>query len=87
MAEPATRMTSPAPISEFTEVTAGTALTHACHDVGLSSDRLELIRLGSNAVFRVDGTVIARVAPSASLLANARKRIDVARWPGPSATR
>lgn len=80
MAEPATRTTKPAPISAFTEEAARRALTRACHDVGLAADRLDLIRMGSNAVFRVDAAVIARVAPAAGLLANARKQIDVARW-------
>jgi aminoglycoside phosphotransferase (APT) family kinase protein len=80
MAESATSTTSTASIPEFTEVTASAALKLACQSAGLPSDPLELIRLGSNAVFRLDGSVIARVAPTTGLLANARKQIDVARW-------
>jgi aminoglycoside phosphotransferase (APT) family kinase protein len=80
MAEPATRTTSTAPTPDFTEASARSALIHACQDAGITSDRLELVRLGSNAVFRLDEAVIARVAPSTGLLANARKQIDVARW-------
>ena len=80
MAESATRTTEPASIPAFTEDAARRALTRACQDVGLAVDRLQLIRMGSNAVFRVDAAVIARVAPTAGLLANARKQIDVARW-------
>lgn len=80
MADPVTRTTSPVVASEFTEEAAGRALTRACRDAGLRVDRFELIRLGSNAVFRLERTIIARVAPNASLLANARKQIHVARW-------
>ncbi len=80
MAESATRTTEPTAIPAFTEEAARRALTRACQDVGLAADRLDLIRMGSNAVFRVDAKVIARVAPAAALLANARKQIEVARW-------
>jgi hypothetical protein len=68
------------PREAFTEDTARLSLTQACQKVGLTSQSAMLIRLGSNAVFRLDSATIARVAPSASHLANAEKQIAVARW-------
>lgn len=65
---------------EFTESAALAALTRACQSVGLDADGASLIRLGSNAVFRLDSEVVARVAPSERLLSNAVKQISVARW-------
>lgn len=70
---------STSPSDAFTEQAALEALTGACQQVGISPEGAELIRIGSNAVFRL-GEVIARVAPSADLLANAEKQITVARW-------
>lgn len=64
----------------LTESTARRALTRACQQVGLPHADAELIRIGSNAVFRVDATTIARVAPSLAHRENAQKQIDVARW-------
>lgn len=64
----------------FTDETARQASTRACQLAGVDARSVELIRMGSNAVYRVDGDVIARVAPSAQLLANAEKQIAVARW-------
>ena len=43
---------------------------------------IELIRIGSNAVFYVGADVVARVAPSIEHYENARKQIDVSRWLG-----
>src|SRR5690349_12323869 len=36
--------------------------------------------MGSNAVFRIPGNVVARVARSASMFDNAKKQVDVAEW-------
>jgi Ser/Thr protein kinase RdoA (MazF antagonist) len=66
--------------SAFTEHAARRALVKACEQIGLDADAAELIRMGSNAVFRLDPEIIARVAPSSSLRDNAQKQIDVARW-------
>lgn len=74
----------------FTEESARQALTHACQLAGVAAESIELVRIGSNAVFRIGANLIARVAPSAGLLANAEKQILVARWlesAGYSATR
>jgi aminoglycoside phosphotransferase (APT) family kinase protein len=68
------------PKDAFTEKIALQALTKACHEVGIPADSARLIRLGSNAVFRVDDETIARVAPSLGQRTNAQKQIDVARW-------
>jgi aminoglycoside phosphotransferase (APT) family kinase protein len=64
----------------FTEPAALKALVNACREVGLDGGSAELIRIGSNAVFRLDPDTIARVAPSSALIENAQKQIDVARW-------
>lgn len=64
----------------FTEATAREALEVACVLAGVNASGFELIRLGSNGVFRVDAHVIARVAPSLSLMENAKKQVEVARW-------
>jgi hypothetical protein len=63
----------------FTEAAASVALTHACQRAGLDCGEPTLIRMGSNAVFRVDG-LIARIAPSPGMRENVRKQIAVARW-------
>lgn len=68
------------PSEALTESTARRALTRACQQVGLPHSDAELIRIGSNAVFRVDAATIARVAPSLAHRENAQKQIDVARW-------
>ncbi|MEJ3652050.1 aminoglycoside phosphotransferase family protein [Actinomycetes bacterium KLBMP 9759] len=41
---------------------------------------VDLIRIGTNAVFRINGDTIARVAPRLDLLTNAQLQIDVAGW-------
>jgi len=64
----------------FNDEAARQALTHACQIAGSAARSVELIRMGSNAVFRLDGDAIARVAPTVELLANAEKQIEVARW-------
>lgn len=67
-------------LGAFTDASARRALTHACQAVGLDARSAQLVRLGSNAVYRLDGDVVARVAPSADLFLNAVKQIKVARW-------
>jgi len=64
----------------FTAESARHALTHACQRAGFDARSVELIRMGSNVVVRIGETLMARVAPSARLLANAEKQIEVARW-------
>ncbi len=63
------------------ESRARAALEIACSEVGLDPDGSELIRLGSNAVFRLRAAaVVARVAPSQDRLADAERQVHVARW-------
>jgi aminoglycoside phosphotransferase (APT) family kinase protein len=64
----------------FIEQSARRALEQAAELVGLPASSAELIRLGSNAVFRLDPETIARVAPSSAALPNAAKQIAVSRW-------
>lgn len=46
----------------------------------LDRSAVELVRIGSNAVFRLGDEVVARVGLSDRLLANARTQVAVARW-------
>src|SRR2546421_525465 len=55
----------------WTEASARRALVRAFERIGQPTREPELIRLGSNAVFRVDADTIARVAPSLARLPNA----------------
>jgi hypothetical protein len=64
----------------FTEEATRQSARNAAVSVGIPADVVELIRIGSNAVFRIDGGTIARVAPRLDLLSNAKLQIDVARW-------
>jgi hypothetical protein len=64
----------------FTELAAQNALFEACRLAGITVESFALIRLGSNAVFRVNVDAIGRVAPDRALLANAEKQVAVARW-------
>ena len=64
----------------FTEALARRALTQAGRRASLPAEPAELIRIGSNAVFRIGEGLIARVAPPSASLANAQKQIRVARW-------
>ena len=64
----------------FTEEATRQSARAAATSVGIPASTVELIRIGSNAVFRIDGDTIARVAPRLDLLSNAQLQIDVARW-------
>lgn len=54
-------------------------LDAAAAAVGLDADGAEVIRLGENAIYRLPGKVVARIA-RASQDAAVRKEIGVARW-------
>lgn len=64
----------------FTTESAWQALRHACAAVELDPDGAQLIRIGSNAVFRLAFPVVVRIAPSTSALDQAQKQVVVARW-------
>jgi hypothetical protein len=61
---------------------AGTSavLQRACTATGLSADGARLLRLGSNAVYRLAVPVIARVARPDADPETARRAVAVARW-------
>jgi len=57
------------------------ALLHeACAVTGLSADGARLLRLGSNAVYRLSAPVVARVARPDAAPETARRAVAVARW-------
>jgi aminoglycoside phosphotransferase (APT) family kinase protein len=63
------------------QVNAQAALEAACYVAGLDATGAELIRLGSNATFRLRGRpVVARVGRAANRLAEARREVAVSRW-------
>lgn len=64
----------------LTEETARRVLAEACARVGLDVSGAELIRLGSNAVFRIPGRVIARIGRDSTALGDAIRQVEVARW-------
>ena len=55
-------------------------LRQACAAAGFSESGARLLRLGSNAVYRLAAPVVARVGYPAAGLAPARRTIAVARW-------
>jgi thiamine kinase-like enzyme len=55
-------------------------LGRACRATGLSPDNARLLRLGSNAVYRLASPVVARVAYADTDLQAARRTVEVARW-------
>jgi aminoglycoside phosphotransferase (APT) family kinase protein len=71
---------SHSPAEELNEESARRALKAAGTAAGIDTSDANLIRIGSNAVFRLPDDVIARIAPSADLLANAEKQVKVSNW-------
>lgn len=55
-------------------------LQQACAATGLSADGARLLRLGSNAVYRLAAPVVARIARPDTDPATARRAVAVARW-------
>jgi Ser/Thr protein kinase RdoA (MazF antagonist) len=69
------------PAPEVTTETATLAiLTQACQATGLSADGARLLRLGSNAVYRLAAPVVARIAYTDTDTSAARRTVEVARW-------
>ncbi|MBN9735402.1 MULTISPECIES: aminoglycoside phosphotransferase family protein [unclassified Pseudonocardia] len=64
----------------LTGADARSSLVAACRRVGIRVGSVETIRIGSNAVFRLDGEVIGRVAPDRRAWDDAERQIRVARW-------
>lgn len=59
---------------------ANRVLLVACRQAGLDPAGVELIRIGSNAVYRLHQRIIVRIAPTARSNEGARKQVAVARW-------
>jgi aminoglycoside phosphotransferase (APT) family kinase protein len=55
-------------------------LQEACAATGLSASSARLLRLGSNAVYRLAAPVVARIARPDAGLETARRTVAVARW-------
>lgn len=55
-------------------------LGRACETVGLSAEGARLLRLGSNAVYRLRCPVVVRIACAGTSAATARRALEVARW-------
>jgi hypothetical protein len=65
----------------FGPTTALAALIEASRTVGLDARDAELVRVGSNAVFRYrPASVVGRVASSEARFESARREVAVARW-------
>ncbi|MFD7999463.1 phosphotransferase [Streptomyces mirabilis] len=67
--------------TEFTEGSLGAVLREACATVQLDSDGAELLRLGSNTVYRLaTPPIIVRVARDPDVLDEMERAVRVARW-------
>jgi Ser/Thr protein kinase RdoA (MazF antagonist) len=64
----------------MTEAGTLTILGQACQAAGLSVDDARLLRLGSNAVYRLATPVVARIAYADTGTEAARRTVEVARW-------
>ncbi|MER7934376.1 MULTISPECIES: aminoglycoside phosphotransferase family protein [unclassified Streptomyces] len=67
--------------TEFTAEGLAPVLQESCATAGLDSRGAELLRLGSNAVYRLTSLpVIVRIARDRSVLADMDRAVSVARW-------
>jgi aminoglycoside phosphotransferase (APT) family kinase protein len=55
-------------------------VSHAGSIAGVDTADARLLRIGENAIFRLPGQIIARVARTSAYEADARKEVVVARW-------
>jgi thiamine kinase-like enzyme len=55
-------------------------LSLACEQVGLAWAGARLVRLGENAIYRLPGQIVARIARTADYAPDAEKEVRVARW-------
>jgi thiamine kinase-like enzyme len=62
------------------EARAHAILGRACEKAGLSADGARLLRLGSNAVYRLAAPVVARIAYADMDVTAACRTVEVARW-------
>ncbi|MET9260343.1 aminoglycoside phosphotransferase family protein [Amycolatopsis sp. NPDC004079] len=66
--------------SVLIEKSARNVLEEACAKAGVNASGSELVRLGSNAVFRVPGNVIVRIGRDVDVSDAAGLQVAVARW-------
>ncbi|MDF4253424.1 aminoglycoside phosphotransferase family protein [Streptomyces sp. WMMB303] len=67
--------------AEFTAESAGAVLGEACRSAGLDPTGAELLRLGSNAVYRLStAPVVVRIARDTDALDEMQRAVGVARW-------
>jgi aminoglycoside phosphotransferase (APT) family kinase protein len=59
---------------------AGLILQKACATTGLDPEGARLLRIGSNAVYRLTVPVVARISRSSASVEQARRSVAVARW-------
>lgn len=65
----------------FTAEVAGAVLREACRGAGLDASGAELLRLGSNAVYRLASSpVVVRIAADPGVLPEMERAVRVARW-------
>jgi aminoglycoside phosphotransferase (APT) family kinase protein len=55
-------------------------LTGACGRAGLNADNAQLLRVGSNAVFRLTAPVIVRISRQSADITQVRRTVAVAKW-------
>jgi Ser/Thr protein kinase RdoA (MazF antagonist) len=74
-------MTTQEPSPAFSEDSTRPVLAEACAKVGLDPAGASMLRLGENAMYRLESApVVVRVARSLAKLDEVRKEIRVARW-------
>jgi Phosphotransferase enzyme family len=56
------------------------ALKQACAIAGLEAERARLLRIGSNAVYRLADPVVARISRPGAGMDHVRRTVAVARW-------
>ena len=66
--------------TELSPARAGAILEKACASVGLAPQGARLLRVGSNAVYRLVVPVVTRISRSGASLDQARRSVAVARW-------
>ena len=66
--------------SELSPLRAAALLQKACAAAGLDPDGARLMRVGSNAVFRLTTSVVARISRSGASVEQAGRSVAVARW-------
>lgn len=64
----------------LTEETAHDFLAKACEQVEVDPTGAKLVRLGSNAVYRLAEPVIVRISRDADTVENVTRQVQVARW-------